>query len=366
MHSGETASQACQPASILQAACRYYQSGRSPALSFCPASTMTLQTNACCVACKMPINDRFMLNVAGNFWHERCLVCSICGLELSLAPSCFLRDGKVLCRGDYLRIYGSKCAKCALPLNPSDFVQRSQDRIFHMNCFGCSICGKLLQPGDEYVRQNEQILCRGDFESLVHNPYEDAFKLGPFRHGHHKKTLKRPRTILTSHQRKTFKASFEVSAKPCRKVREALAKETGLSVRVVQVWFQNQRAKMKKLHRKSEYKKSSGHEANADGSDGQDKEDAIKQQATDKDSVSSSASELDLSSETHSCSNMLDSPCSDIASFHEADMQRSELSKNAEEVNTEAQCASSPSSSTTMKNSPIDRLYLMQNSYFNY
>jgi LIM homeobox transcription factor 1 len=34
-------------------------------------------------------------------------------------------------------------------------------------------------------------------------------------------------------------------------VREALAKETGLSVRVVQVWFQNQRAKMKKLQRKA-------------------------------------------------------------------------------------------------------------------
>ncbi len=33
-------------------------------------------------------------------------------------------------------------------------------------------------------------------------------------------------------------------------VREALAKETGLSVRVVQVWFQNQRAKMKKMHRR--------------------------------------------------------------------------------------------------------------------
>ena len=34
-------------------------------------------------------------------------------------------------------------------------------------------------------------------------------------------------------------------------VREALAKDTGLSVRVVQVWFQNQRAKMKKLQRKA-------------------------------------------------------------------------------------------------------------------
>jgi hypothetical protein len=41
-----------------------------------------------------------------------------------------------------------------------------------------------------------------------------------------------------------------MSPKPCRKVREQLASETGLSVRVVQVWFQNERAKMKKLHRR--------------------------------------------------------------------------------------------------------------------
>lgn len=46
---------------------------------------------------------------------------------------------------------------------------------------------------------------------------------------------KRPRTILTTQQRRAFKASFEISPKPCRKVREALAKDTGLSVRIVQV-----------------------------------------------------------------------------------------------------------------------------------
>lgn len=52
---------------------------------------------------------------------------------------------------------------------------------------------------------------------------------------------KRPRTILNTQQRRAFKASFDVSPKPCRKVRENLAKETGLSLRIVQVWFQNQR-----------------------------------------------------------------------------------------------------------------------------
>ncbi|NWX92978.1 LMX1A factor, partial [Nothoprocta pentlandii] len=66
------------------------------------------------------------------------------------------------------------------------------------------------------------------------------------------KRSKRPRTILTTQQRRAFKASFEVSSKPCRKVRETLAAETGLTVRVVQVWFQNQRAKMKKIARRQQ------------------------------------------------------------------------------------------------------------------
>lgn len=44
----------------------------------------------------------------------------------------------------------------------------------------------------------------------------------------------------------------------CLQVRESLAKETGLSVRVVQVWFQNQRAKMKKMQRRGKIEKEGG------------------------------------------------------------------------------------------------------------
>jgi len=40
--------------------------------------------------------------------------------------------------------------------------------------------------------------------------------------GDQPKGPKRPRTILTTSQRRKFKASFEVNSKPCRKVTEML------------------------------------------------------------------------------------------------------------------------------------------------
>ena len=63
---------------------------------------------------------------------------------------------------------------------------------------------------------------------------------------------KRPRTTITSKQLETLKAAYSVSPKPSRAVREQLANETGLEVRVVQVWFQNRRAKDKRISKGDE------------------------------------------------------------------------------------------------------------------
>ncbi|OPJ82529.1 hypothetical protein AV530_016374 [Patagioenas fasciata monilis] len=136
---------------------------------------------------------------------------------------------------------------------------RVLENVYHVHCFYCCECERRLQRGDEFVLKEGQLLCRSDYEkekemlSAISPAPTESVKSededGAHSHGKggeetkdHKRS-KRPRTILTTQQRRAFKASFEVSSKPCRKVRETLAAETGLTVRVVQVWFQNQRAK---------------------------------------------------------------------------------------------------------------------------
>ncbi|GBM59439.1 Homeobox protein ceh-14, partial [Araneus ventricosus] len=65
---------------------------------------------------------------------------------------------------------------------------------------------------------------------------------------------KRPRTTISTVQLEALKLAYQRSSKPSRHVREQLSAETGLDMRVVQVWFQNRRAKEKRL--KKEAKKS--------------------------------------------------------------------------------------------------------------
>ncbi|MBN3289754.1 LMX1A factor, partial [Polypterus senegalus] len=157
------------------------------------------------------------------------------------------------------QLFVTKCSNCLKVINPSEFIMRVLEHVYHVNCFCCCECDRRLQRGDEFVLKEGQLLCRGDYEkeremlSAISPTPTESVKSEDEEGGHsqgkggedgkeHKRS-KRPRTILTTQQRRAFKASFEVSSKPCRKVRETLAAETGLTVRVVQVWFQNQRAK---------------------------------------------------------------------------------------------------------------------------
>ncbi|XP_058798262.1 LIM homeobox transcription factor 1-beta-like isoform X2 [Phymastichus coffea] len=222
-----------------------------------------------CASCGRVITDRYVMRVNERNYHESCLSCAECATPLS--HSCYARDCKFYCKQDYQRIYATKCARCQQKIESSDLVMkvnmqsissRADLSIFHVECFVCCICGDPLVRGAHFILRQGLPLCKREFHNDIFNmnsPQDDDL-LDDSRPRDGRRGPKRPRTILTSVQRRQFKASFEVSPKPCRKVREALAKDTGLSVRVVQVWFQNQRAKMKKLQRKAKTESGSDKE----------------------------------------------------------------------------------------------------------
>ncbi|XP_065068681.1 LIM homeobox transcription factor 1-beta-like isoform X2 [Rhopilema esculentum] len=213
-----------------------------------------------CTSCDQPIDDRFLFCVNDVYWHESCLECCVC--RCPLTDSCYSKENKLFCRGDYRRLFGAKCSTCKQDIAANELVMRAMHNVYHLHCFKCYECGQSLEKGDEFGLKDDRLFCREDLNGI--RPEKDVISDSTHAASDKSeaspvssdiscetKSPKRPRTILTSAQRKAFKASFEMTPKPCRKVREELSRDTGLSVRVVQVWFQNQRAKLKKIAKKN-------------------------------------------------------------------------------------------------------------------
>ncbi|CAD7086128.1 unnamed protein product [Hermetia illucens] len=193
-----------------------------------------------CGGCHELILDRFILKVLERTWHAKCLQCSECHAQLN--DKCFARNGQLFCKNDFFKRYGTKCSACDLGIPPTQVVRRAQDNVYHLECFSCAMCSRQLNTGDEfYLMEDRKLVCKPDYEAAkAKGLYLDGSLDGD-------QPNKRPRTTITAKQLETLKTAYNNSPKPARHVREQLSQDTGLDMRVVQVWFQNRRAKEKRL-----------------------------------------------------------------------------------------------------------------------
>ncbi|KAH3794155.1 LIM/homeobox protein Lhx9-like [Dreissena polymorpha] len=263
-----------------------------------------------CAGCGARILDRFFLSVAGQHWHVTCLRCAECNTQLDTQITCFVRDGLVFCKRDYQRRFSlRRCFRCHIGISSTELVMRSRDRYYHVECFTCVTCHRPLIPGDTYGVHDDQVFCQEDYDHVLNNfqsgsPYysvydcnftdydaindvtDDALEyyssgyeflaLSRSRKRRHMivpegcfQTLglltnkhgdfiprdkycgtpprqKRVRTSFKHTQLRTMKSYFAVNHNPDAKDLKELAKKTQLSKRVLQVWFQNARAKFRR------------------------------------------------------------------------------------------------------------------------
>ncbi|CAL8362717.1 unnamed protein product [Lota lota] len=235
-----------------------------------------------CAGCDRPILDRFLLKVLDRTWHVKCVQC--CECKSNLTEKCFSREGRLYCKTDFFRRFGTKCGGCAQGISPNDLVRRAKSKVFHLNCFTCVMCNKQLSTGEElYVLDEFKFICKEDYQnshgrdtvllsvttcsdpSLSPDPQdpqdpqddEKESETGPLsdKEGANNENDEQnvagkrrgPRTTIKAKQLETLKAAFAATPKPTRHIREQLAQETGLNMRVIQVWFQNRRSKERRM-----------------------------------------------------------------------------------------------------------------------
>ena len=225
-----------------------------------------------CHKCQEPIPNSESATVFINdeknkyFCHPKCLSCHECGSIPDEDTKIYkAKDDLFYCPKDYrLKFQPTTCHFCHDQMGHYDFGYTLAPNVYaHTQCFKCSICKMNLQKGqrfgvDEVTFQpfceNCQLSKCSETSEIAEETSETNTDIKEEDNAaddseEDLKTKKRtPRTKFTEAQTQVMMQAFMVSPRPTRAKREDMAKQTGLPIRCIQIWFQNKRSKEKRNH----------------------------------------------------------------------------------------------------------------------
>ncbi|XP_031620884.1 protein apterous-like [Contarinia nasturtii] len=212
-------------------------------------------------------------------FHVRCFSCTVCNSPLTKGDQFGMRDSSIYCRSHYeialesptttSTPLGMTCQYSQYGSSPNGHTSPSSNENAAMKMgsssgyFGPPTPHSMTGTGlPQTPRQKGRPRKRKpkDIEAMTTNLdlNSEYLELGFGRGGplSAASRAKRMRTSFKHHQLRTMKSYFAINHNPDAKDLKQLSQKTGLPKRVLQVWFQNARAKWRRMMMKQDGKGS--------------------------------------------------------------------------------------------------------------
>ncbi|XP_044255370.1 LIM/homeobox protein Lhx9-like isoform X2 [Tribolium madens] len=241
-----------------------------------------------CARCQATIiSSELVMRARDLVFHVHCFSCAVCNSPLTKGDHFGMRDGAVLCRLHFEMPVTEPLPPGMFPPGMHHYPPPFPSPEFHHQIpppTPVESIGKVpffngapttpRQKGRPRKRKPKDLEgMTANLELFFLDLNSDYLDMSfgrspgtPGMHGSNQRT-KRMRTSFKHHQLRTMKSYFAINHNPDAKDLKQLSQKTGLPKRVLQVWFQNARAKWRRMMLKQEGKsgdKCSGSESMSD------------------------------------------------------------------------------------------------------
>ncbi|KAF5288242.1 hypothetical protein FQA39_LY04010 [Lamprigera yunnana] len=208
-----------------------------------------------CGRCQAGISaNELVMRARDLVYHLHCFSCTSCGVPLSKGDHFGMKGGLVYCRPHYElldyydpvdMVFHGRDASIPSFYHSTSTHHKGRPRKRKLESENSSPCPDLPVPMGMTATALEML--QGDLNQSVDSLTYDSSVASPASStGHQSQRTKRMRTSFKHHQLRTMKSYFAINQNPDAKDLKQLAQKTGLSKRVLQVWFQNARAKWRR------------------------------------------------------------------------------------------------------------------------
>lgn len=111
-----------------------------------------------CVRCSQEIEDGSYIEYKGEPVHANCFTCYSC--EQLLGKMLYVEhDDQPYCVPCHMEQFAQACAVCQRSFPPGTSTRKFGDQYFHIECFRCFHCGKIILTKNYVINGDQQRVC---------------------------------------------------------------------------------------------------------------------------------------------------------------------------------------------------------------